>query len=462
MNLHRLLILLLLSPMLALAEPPLPGGLQTEKPEPPALPGGLGEPPLPTISASTKLEKEDEVNALSAFSTYGFAETRAGSRLHDDPRQRDTSIMEGRLQLSLDYTTEALTANLTTDILLDDIDDSDSISLNRGRGEIDLREAWLQKMLGENIDIKLGRQIMTWGTGDMLFINDLFPKDWNSFFIGRDSEYLKAPSDAVKASVFFEAFNLDLVWTPQFDPDRFIDGRRISYFDPLTGSLSGRELPLEPDIPQGDEYALRLYKTFQGVEYALYGYCGYWKSPGGFDPDTVKPAFPRLNATGASMRGNIAGGIGNIELGYYDSKDDSKGDNPFVNNSELRLLLGYERELIPDLTGAIQFYIERIQDYGAYRDTLPAGQPSRDRTRQVITTRLTWLTLNQNLTWSLFAYMSPTDQDIYARPKVSWKASDQLLIEGGMNLFGGADQRTFFGQFEDTSNAYIAVRYDFI
>ena len=50
--------------------------------------------------------------------------------------------------------------------------------------------------------------------GDLLFINDLFPKDWVSFFVGRDDEYLKAPSDSLKASFFNELFNLDFVYTP--------------------------------------------------------------------------------------------------------------------------------------------------------------------------------------------------------------------------------------------------------
>jgi len=47
-------------------------------------------------------------------------------------------------------------------------------------------------------DLKIGRQILTWGKGDYVFINDLFPKDYRSFLSGRNIEYLKAPSDAIK------------------------------------------------------------------------------------------------------------------------------------------------------------------------------------------------------------------------------------------------------------------------
>ena len=55
---------------------------------------------------------------------------------------------------------------------------------------------------GCNLDVKLGRQVLTWGTGDLLFLNDLFPKDWVSFFAGRDDEYLKAPSNTLRATQY--------------------------------------------------------------------------------------------------------------------------------------------------------------------------------------------------------------------------------------------------------------------
>lgn len=443
-------VLFLAAPALLWAQPPLPGGLEIANEQQP----------------DTAEDKTPNEATYSPFSIRGWGEARLGSRLHDDPRQRDTTIAETRLQLSLDYAGDKLTARITGDLLLDDVADDDSISLNRGRGEIDLREAWLQRPLGDFLDIKFGRQILTWGTGDLVFINDLFPKDWNSFFIGRDTEYLKAPSDAFKFSAYLEVINIDLVWSPEFDSDRFIDGRRISYFNPAINNLSGRDRLVDPSYPSDDfpnhsELALRLYKTIVGIELAAYGYQGYWKSPTGFDPQTGRAAFTELDIWGASIRGNLAGGIANAELGYYDSKEDSTGDDPFINNSELRVLIAYEKELAANLTGAFQYYLERMADYGNYRSALPPGLPQRDKNRHLLTTRLTWLTHNQNLTWSLFVYLSPSDEDIYARPKLSWKASDELLIEGGFNLFGGADQHTFFGQFEDTSNLFTGIRYNF-
>ena len=81
-----------------------------------------------------------------------------------------------------------------------------------------------------------------------------------------------------------------------------------------------------------------------------------------FIPATGRATFPRLRSYGASLRRPMAGGIANIELGYYDSRDDRAGNDPFVANSEFRLLAGFERELAPNLTGAVQYYLEHMAD----------------------------------------------------------------------------------------------------
>jgi hypothetical protein len=83
---------------------------------------------------------------------------------------------------------------------------------------IDLGE-WSQQF-----DIKVGQQILTWGTGDYVFLNDLFAKDFQSFFAGRDDDYLKAPSLSLKVSGFFDLANVDFVVTPKFTPDTYING----------------------------------------------------------------------------------------------------------------------------------------------------------------------------------------------------------------------------------------------
>ena len=437
-------------------EPELPTGMDSVGP---AWPESTDDWPGEGMSATT------ETTLARRLGIIGFAELRAGTRVNAPIDQRRASASEARLEVSRDFAWQGWTAKGTADLLYDDIEPNQHLDLETGRGWLDLRELWIQRRLGSSLDIKAGRQILTWGVGDLLFINDLFAKDWNSFLAGRDEQYLKAPSDALRVGGYTSLFNVNLIYVPRFDADRFIDGRRLSYYSPLQGTVVGGHQVLEVNdrdrIWQDDEWALRLYRTLQSYEIALYGYRGFWKSPGGFDATTGRGVFPALDVFGASARGPMGPGIVSVELGYYHSRDDSDGTDPLVNNSEWRGLLGYEWELVPDTTLALQYYVESMADYSDYRDTLPSGQRSRDEHRQVVTARLTRLALHQNLTLSLFVFYSPTDRDSYWRPKVSYKLTDNWRLEGGMNLFTGQDSNTFFGQFERNSNAYGAIRYSF-
>lgn len=456
-------------------EPDLPTGLikkpasYGEKDGEPALPSGLDNTDTPKLVLPEKVITENQAESLwdsladvkLPFALTGFWEARGGTRVVNDTHERQTSLAETRLQLEIEKYFRLASFSLISDFIYDNVADRHSININTGRGWIDLRSANLVFSPASFMDVKTGRQILTWGTGDLLFINDLFPKDWNAFFIGRDEEYLKAPSDALKGSLFSDWANLDIIYTPEFDADRFIDGRRISFFSPQLGAIAGRNAIVQANRPRDGELALRLYRNISTYEVAAYFYSGHWKSPGGFDPTSGLALFPKLRVLGGSIRGPLGIGIGNIEVGYYDSYDDKKGGNPFINNSEFRLLAGYEQEIAKNLTLGAQYYLEHMFDHTNYLQTLPAGLTARDENRHLLTARLTFLSHNQNVTWSLFTYYSPSDQDYYLRPKVNYRVDDHWSAELGGNIFGGKDIHTFFGQFQDNSNIYVSVRYGF-
>lgn len=445
------------------AAPALPPGLASQPAGTPAMPPGLDSgsapPPLPEgLSGDAPADGEETGMEKEPFLTlHGFWDTRAGMRYREDPAQsKDLTLGESRLQLQSEKHWGAVSLDATADTYFDAVDEE---------GHFDLRQLRLTWTPLDSVDVKIGRQVLTWGTGDMLFINDLFPKDWNSFFIGRDVEYLKAPSDALRLGYYSDAVNLELVYTPQFDPDRYITGDRISFYNPMYGRTVGRGREMGMRVPDdwfdNDEWALRIYRNFGSAQVALYGYSGYWKSPGGQQLLPPRGLFPALNVYGASVRGTLGKGVASAEIGWYDSRRDRSGKDPFVNNSELRLLLGYEREVARELTAGVQYYLEHMLDHAAYARSLWFFIPGRDENRHVLTLRLTKLLMNQNLTLSFFGYYSPSDNDGYLRPQVSYKLSDDWSVDAGGNVFLGAWDTTFFGQFEDNSNVYAGMRWSF-
>jgi hypothetical protein len=451
-------------------EPALPSGLDgaAEDAEEPALPSGLdGE--SPSAPAPAEPPRSTWLDTMDELGLSGFWEVRGGVRTQHDPYQKDASLGETRLQLEWTRIVEGITFTVRGDLVYDAVlDQHSNVNFHTGSGWLDLREASALFSPLEFLDVKLGRQILTWGTGDLLFLNDLFPKDWRAFFIGRDVEYLKAPSDAIKLSAFFDVVNVDFVYVPQFDPDRFVTGRRLSYYASTLGRRAGQDAVTQTDRPgecfDDAEYHLRLHRRFGSIELAGYGYWGGWKSPGGFDSAANRATHPRLNVYGASARGPLGGGIANVEAAYYDSHDDRGGTHPFVDNSQIRLLTGWQRdlpEITNDLSIGLQYYVEIMRNYDAYRAALPVGMPAADQDRHLLTLRVTKKLLHQNLILGLFGYYSPTDQDAYLRPNVQYKIDDHWTAELGGNVFLGEYDHTFFGQFERNSNLYASLRFGF-
>jgi hypothetical protein len=252
-----------------------------------------------------------------------------------------------------------------------------------------------------------------------------------------------------------------------FEPDRFITGERLSYFDPSLPALVGRvsrDMPLQTLAPrrtfQNSELAGRLYRTIGSYEVALYGYLGFTKQPTAFDAHQGLPTFAPLHVFGASIRGSGLGGITYLEGAYYVAPDDRDGTDPLVPNEQVRVLVGHERELIPRLTWGVQYYLEWIQDHAALRaqSFWPTFEPSEYR--HMVTSRFTYRLLQETLTLSLFGFASPNDGDVHLRPTLSRKWSDAVTISAGANLMWG-DEHTFFGQLQNNSNIYARVRYGF-
>ena len=322
---------------------------------------------------------------------------------------------------------------------------------------LDYSPAWL--------DLRLGRQVVTWGVGDLLFINDVFPKDWSAFFSGRPLEYLKVGVDAAKLHVATPALNAELVVIPFFERDNLPGPERFFFFDPFAGVPSRRLR--EPATTTGNtEFALRLYRRVFKSDVSLYAYRGYWRQPS-FRPDQLplptelRGFYPRLAVYGASAQRNVGAALLSLEAGYYDSQDDRNGADPAVPNSQFRFLVGYQQQLASEFTLGAQYYAEILKDYDAYKATLPAAFPLRDRLRHLLTLRLTKFLKYQTWKLSWFSFYSPSDQDALLIPELWHAITDRFSLTVGANILEGRHPTTFLGQFDRNDNVYVVLRFDF-
>lgn len=437
---------------------------------------------------------------LSGQELNGFVETTFAPKFSRNTLLQQAgngqyyALGEQRLQLKYEHSSDKGELFFKLDFINDNV---------TARSFSQLREAYFTTTPFEWMDVKIGRQIQTWGVGDLLFINDLFSKDWISFLTGRQDEYLKAPNDALRFSIYsdklgLETLDVSIMPYAQHDVNIMSEGRFASE-NPIYGFFAQAGLAIaqseERELKPGNaELSLRLkMQNIAGMTPSLYGHFGHWNNPNSMkfngDQTALIPWYGALNVYGFSLRGMKLGGVLSLEAGLYDSRDDDSGTNPLIENSSQRMLALYERSLAPNWDIGLQYYQERILNYDAIEGNMDrffgdqSGQTFmdkdglRDELRHLFTLRLTRKMLNETLIFTWFNYYSPSDQDFYLRPKLAFEYSDQIRFSLTANVFGAYGENadtahylqntipnyynTMFGQFRKDSSLNFSARYIF-
>ena len=399
---------------------------------------------------------------------HGFAENAFGLKVNDDKKasKHGYNMLEQRIKMKLRYFPDeiSLLEEWNTELYYDA-----DILFDEYKNMYNWKPRQIYAFFTplDFVDVKIGAQILTWGTGDYLFLNDTFPKDYDSFLIGRDDEYLKLPSYAARATFFINNISWDIVAIPFFTPNRVPEGRRLSFYDTFQGEISGTDVyrkKIEPPYQfENTEWASRVYSMLGSYEWALYYSRGFYKNPNGYKNEAAKEIYhPRLATYGASLRGPVPliDGIGNLEMAYYDSLEDKAGKIRTRPNSSIKYLIGYKKAFKNDLEIGLQYFVEQMLYYDNYKASLLPTDTKDDRFYQLLTLRLTKLFADQTIRASFFAFYSPNESDAYLRPVISWDATDQWKLTAGANVFFGSDKGNW-GQFQGDSNIYMRLRYSF-
>lgn len=367
-----------------------------------------------------------------------------------NPDGRDYKWLEERAQLKLDASGGAWHLLAKGDLAYDHLGRKDQSELREGYVDY-AADSW---------DLRVGRQIITWGLGDLVFANDVFPKDYEALFAGRPLEYLKLGLDAVKLGVYPEFASIELVVAPDFRESRILDARRFHVFDPMP-AVSEREV-VQPDQGEG---GLRVYRDIAGYDAALYLHRGFQRTPS-MRPDSMTAPtkvtffYPKLSVYGASVSGRAGNGVLSLEGAHYDSRQDRRGSDFAVPNSQTRLLVGYQFQPVEDLSLGFQYYTEYMHGYGAYHAALPAGFPAEKQRSHVFTARVTQLARHQTLRLSAYASYNTVNGDYFVNPELRYSFTDRIWGAVGANLFGGEPWGQF-GQLSRDDNVYLQTRYEF-
>ncbi|MBI5140851.1 MAG: hypothetical protein HZA20_01500 [Nitrospirae bacterium] len=393
--------------------------------------------------------------AWADVSIGGFAQGGYALGTSSNPDGGDFKSAEERFQLRIDAASGPFGLFLKTDAAWEHAGEN---------ADIELREAYANYS-ADMWDLRVGRQVITWGTGDLVFINDVFPKDYAAFFSGRPMEYFKAGIDGVKIGLYPSFASFDLVLVPEFEQDNYPDGARFHLYDPMPGVTDrSRENPASGT--KKPEIALRIYRNIGGFDASAYFYRGFWRQPAMIPDNPAAPSritltYPALSVYGASIQGSALDGVVNLEAGYYNSCDDSDGSDPMIPNSQARFLVGYQRQFWEDFTLGAQYYTEYMIDHAEYDKNLPSGFPAEKKLNQLASARATQFLMHQTLRLSFFAFYSLSGGDYLLNPEAKYNFTDHVWGALGGNIFGGGHEWSRFGQMDKDDNIYIQARYEF-
>lgn len=444
---------------------------------------------------------DNEDSALSGLKFSGFFEIEQGGHFGKKGAQDRNWVMENkRIRLKTSGDSDAGKYFLKFDFVNDSVEN---------KQDVEIQEARLIFSPMEWMDISVGTQVSTWGVSDMLYINDLFPKNWVANFLGRDMEALKESSNALRITSYFGmSSGIDLVYHPDFSPDITPTGCRFSIYDPNTDALVKNTDSCGEDFSSSQqtgeyahgEFASRWFYKAGSHEVAFYTYTGFFKNPKGqqladsngnatgitdytqaTSGQRVMAYYPKLNVYGLSAEGQMGPGIYSFESGYYDSREDRDGDNPYIENSFWKVLAGYKLDMSAHLTVGVQWYAEMMEKYSEYEATLVdmlihGGATSeasakkmdtytykKEKVQNTYTLRLTYKVMQERLWVNFFGYHRPEDRDAFYKIDTSYQMDNALYIIGGVNIFEGSDHYISreFGMLKNDDNAFVRLKYTF-
>jgi hypothetical protein len=292
--------------------------------------------------------------------------------------------------------------------------------------EIDLYEAYLDYYFA-NVDLRIGRQIISWGKADGLTVTNLI-NDQNRIqrpYVNPDDRFIG--SDAIKLDYYTENGTLEAVLSlPPADSDLDAEQSGLGIRYSVLGMGSDYEITAG-SFPQYNPM-LKVYNQITGSSEALYR-----------DQDFI----------GGSFSNDLGSFVLKGEGAYFFNRDylqQTLRGPQIAENDELELLLGIDYYL-GDYLIALQL-----------KEGILISEPDnlmRDKTKEEYSLMVQRSFMRENLNlenWLIYREMSelPGMEDtLLWRPRLTYDYSDQITLSTGADyVIDGPEKSELFAQLE--------------
>ena len=364
------------------------------------------------------------------------------------PHQIMSSRTRARLELRADYGEASLfsSVNLAYNGIIKD------------QTGVFLREAYFD-YAGRFLEVKAGRQIVTWGVADGLRITDLIsPMDYTEF-MANDYDDIRVPVNAINFKSPGESFSAEVVFVPV--PEYFViptsddNPWQMPVPDRARMDLSGTP---EKRL-KNSEVGGRLRFFLENLDFSLMALHTYNKSPvtvARYNPQTesilVKGVYEPMNVVGGDVsipagelviRGEVAA--------YFGEPVALKNSMDYWRRSSFNALLGIDWYAGDNWTIMAQYMHKVIMDYRSVLGT--------EQNTSMITARISKELLNNTLKLSVYGMFDVDNVGFYVRPAADYLLSDQITLSLGADILGG--RRGTFKTYDKNTQLWAKGKYFF-
>lgn len=318
--------------------------------------------------------------------------------------------------------------------------------------EFELGEAYIQGSLRENIDVKIGRQVVVWGKADTLRVTDILnPLD--SRLPGLvDIRDLKLPVTMTRLDTYFGEWNFSttLVHEPRFDKIPVYNG------DFFPGNRPGPKDNKPGMSLENQQLGLALNGIFSGWDFSFYGASVFDKRGHLEMTPTLVREHERVLMLGYATNVALGNWLLKSEGAYWHGLKFSLLPNE--EKSRLDLLAAFEYQGFTDTVISFELVNRHFFDFDARLKGFPIGQ-KQDQLQYALrfvrdfyndTLHFTLLNVSQGLLM---------EDGGFTRCQVEYDVVDALSVTGGVVLYTSGDIP--FQEIGDNDRIFMTFEYHF-